>query len=157
MNQRDELIDILEQPRARMLVLLDEIDKNRKIYPLWTIREILAHLSGWDDSVIAFIQSLMAGDVPATPASRGVDAYNAETVATREGLDYDHIYREFIETRKEVIRLLKEVPENKITAHYILPWGDPGTLVDIINIFGPHEEEHVEDIHRLIAQSKESA
>jgi hypothetical protein len=154
MNKRDELIGILEHSRAQMLALLTEIDKNRKIYPLWTIREMLAHLTGWDDAVIAFIQSLMAGDIPATPASRGVDYYNAETVATREGLDYDHIYREFIETRKEVLSLLQAVPEDKITAHYILPWGDPGTLVDIINIFGPHEEEHAKDIEKLITQSR---
>jgi hypothetical protein len=154
MNQRDELINILEHSRSQMLTLLDEIDKNRKIYPLWTIREMLAHLSGWDDAVIAFIKSIMAGSVPATPAARGIDVYNAETVAARAGLDYDHIYRDFIETRKILMTLLKEVPEEKITAQYILPWGEPGSLVDIIHIFGPHEEEHAEDIAKLISQSQ---
>src|SRR5512133_2883463 len=154
MSQRDELITALERSRAKMLAHLDEIDKNRKIYPLWTIRDMLAHLSGWDDAVIAFIQSLMAGKIPATPAARGVNVYNAETVATREGLDYDHIYREYIQTRKVLIQLLREVPDEKVAERYILPWGEPGTLVDIINIFGPHEEEHAEDVEKLIVQSK---
>jgi hypothetical protein len=154
MSQRDELIAMLERSRAKMVAHLDEIDKNRKIYPLWTIREMLAHLSGWDDAVIAFIQSLMAGKIPATPAARGINVYNAETVATREGLDYDHIYREYIQTRNVLLQLLREVPDEKITEQYILPWGDPGTLVDIINIFGPHEEEHAEDVEKLILQSK---
>jgi len=156
MNQRDELIAILEHSRTKMMAHLDEIDKNRKIYPLWTIREMLAHLSGWDDAVIAFIQSLMTGKIPATPAARGMDAYNAETVATREGLDYDHIYREYLQTRKVLLQLLREVPDEKVTAQYILPWGEPGTLVDIINIFGPHEVEHAEDVEKLIVQHKES-
>jgi hypothetical protein len=154
MSQRDELIAILDCSRAKMVAHLDEIDKNRKIYSLWTIREMLAHLSGWDDAVIAFIQSLMAGKVPATPAARGINVYNAESVATREGLDYDHIYREYIETRKVLLQLLREVPDEKITAQYTLPWGETGTLVDIINIFGPHEEEHAEDVEKLILQSK---
>jgi hypothetical protein len=154
MTQRDELIAALETSRAKMLAHLDEIDKNRKIYPLWTIREMLAHLSGWDDAVIAFIQSLMAGKIPATPAARGADIYNAETVSTREGLDYDHIYREYIETRKVLNKLLLEIPEEKITEMHALPWGEPGTLVDIINIFGPHEEEHADDVERLIEQAK---
>lgn len=153
MSQRDELITSLEKSRAKMLAHLDEIDKNRKIYPLWTIREMLAHLSGWDDAVIAFIQSLMAGKIPATPAARGVDVYNAETVATREGLDYDHIYREYVQTRKVLMQLLREVPEEKIDEQYILPWGNPGTLVDIIHIFAPHEEEHAEDVEKLILQA----
>jgi hypothetical protein len=154
MTQRDELIAILERSRAKMVAHLEEIDKNRKIYPLWTIREMLAHLSGWDDAVIAFIQSLLAGKIPATPAARGLDVYNAETVATREGLDYDHIYREYIQTRKVLIQLLREVPDEKVTEQYILPWGASGTLVDIINIFGPHEEEHAEDVEKLITQNK---
>ena len=38
MSQRDDLIGILEHSRAKMVAHLDEIDKNRKIYPLWTIR-----------------------------------------------------------------------------------------------------------------------
>ena len=104
--------------------------------------------------MIAFIQSLMAGKIPATPAARGLDAYNAETVATREGLDYDHIYREYIQTRKVLLQLLREVPDEKVVERYILPWGEPGTLVDIINIFGPHEEEHAGDVEKLIAQRK---
>lgn len=154
MSQRDELIATLEHSRAKMVAHLDEIDKNRKIYPLWTIREMLAHLSGWDDAVIAFLQSLMAGEIPATPAVRGVNVYNAETVATRESLDYDHIYREYLQTRKVLLQLLREVPDEKVTAEYILPWGNPGTLVDIVNIFGPHEEEHAEDVEKLIVQNK---
>jgi hypothetical protein len=154
MNQRDELIAILEHSRAKMMAHLDEIDKNRKIYPLWTIREMLAHISGWDDAVIAFVRSLMEGKIPATPAARGINVYNAESVATRDGLDYDHIYREYIQTREDLLQLLRKIPDEKVVAQYILPWGEPGTLVDIINIFGPHEEEHAEDVEKLIIQSK---
>jgi len=153
MSQRAELITTLENSRAKMIMHLEEIDKTRKISPLWTIREMLAHLSGWDDAVIAFIQSLMEGKIPATPAVRGVDVYNAETVSTREGLDYDHIYREYLETRKVLHQLLQEIPEEKITEQHVLPWGEPGTLVDMINIFGPHEAEHARDVEKLILQS----
>jgi hypothetical protein len=155
MSQRDDLIAILERSRAKMILQLNEIGLKRKIYPLWTIREMLAHLSGWDAAAIAFIQSLMAGQTPATPAAHGIDVYNADSMATREGLDYDQIYREYIETRKILIQLLREIPAKKITTQYTLPWGDTGTLVDIVNIYGPHEEEHAEDVEKIIAQSHE--
>jgi len=137
-----------------MLAHLDEIDKNRKIYPLWTVREIVAHLSGWDDATIAFIRAIVAGNEPATPAARGIDVYNAETVATREGLSYDHIYREYIETRKVLLDLIRAMPEEKITQKFVLPWGGAGTLVDIIDIFGPHEAEHATDVRKLIEERK---
>ena len=154
MNQRDALIQRLETSRAQMVAHLDEIDKNRKIYPLWTVREILAHLSGWDDSTIAFIHTLVEGREPATPAARGIDVYNAETVATREGLDYDHVYREYIQTRKILLDLIRSIPEEKVTQNFVLPWGGEGSLVDLVDIFGPHEEEHAEDLHKLITQNQ---
>jgi len=151
MNSRDALIARLEHSRAMMLTHLDELDKNRKIYPLWTVREILAHLSGWDDATIAFIRTILEGGQPGlTLAAQGIDVYNAETVSTREGLDYDHIYREYLETRRVLLDLIRQMPEELVTEPYILPWGGYGTLVDMINIFVPHEEEHAEDVRKII-------
>ncbi len=153
METKQTLMSQLERSREKMLAQLDEIDLNRKIYPLWTIREMLAHLSGWDDAVIAFVNSIVEGSEPATPAARGMDYYNAQTVATREGLDYDHIYREYVQTRKVLLDLLREMPEEKIREPYILPWGELGTVLDIVHIFAPHEEEHAEDVGKIIATS----
>jgi hypothetical protein len=151
METKETLLHQLDCSRAKMLAQLEKIDLKREIYPLWTIREMLAHLSGWDDAVIAFIQSVMAGREPATPAARGIDYYNAQTVATREGLDYDHIYREYIATREQMLKLLRQLPEEKIYEEFILPWGERGTVVDIIHIFAPHEEEHAEDVEKIIS------
>ncbi len=154
MNSREALIARLERSRALMLAQLDEIDKNRKIYPLWTVREILAHLSGWDDATIAFIRAILEGGQPGlTLAAQGIDVYNAETVSTREGLDYDHIYREYLETRRALLDLIRQMPEDLVTQQYVLPWGGYGTLVDMVNIFAPHEEEHAEDVRKIIADA----
>ena len=118
-----------------------------------TIREMLAHLSGWDEAVIGFIRSVMAGQTPATPAARGINLYNVESVTARAGLSYDQIRREFIETRELLLNLLRTIPEEEITAQYTMPWGDKGSLEDIVNILGPHDAEHAEDVEKLIAQS----
>ena len=153
MTLNESLVERLEASRAQMIAHLDEIDKNRKIYPLWTVREIVAHLSGWDDTSIGFIRAIVAGEIPPTPAMRGIDVYNAETVATREGLDYDHIYREYIETRRILLELILTMPEEKITEKHVLPWGGEGTLMDLIDIFGPHEEEHAEDVRKIVEEA----
>jgi hypothetical protein len=157
MNQRNTIIERYEIARTKMIANLNEIEKNRKIYPLWTIREVLAHISGWDDATIGFINSLVHGTAPATPAVRGMDVYNAETVSTREGLSYDHIYREYIETRRRLLELIRTMPEEKILQTHVLPWGGEGTLVDLANIFAPHEEEHAGDVNLIIEESKAKA
>ena len=53
MSKRNEIRQALEQSRSVMMDLLDKVDKNRTIYPTWTIREIIAHIAGWDDTAIA--------------------------------------------------------------------------------------------------------
>lgn len=157
MDIRDELVARLERSRAMMIACLDEIDRNRKIYPLWTVREILAHLSGWDDATIAFIRTILEGGQPGlTLAAQGIDVYNAETVSTREGLSYDHIYREYLETRRALLDLIRQMPEERITQEYVLPWGGYGTLVDMVNIFAPHEEQHAEDVRKIIADATQA-
>ena len=155
MSINAELIIRYERSRAMMVAHLDEIDRNRKIYPLWTVREILAHLSGWDDATVAFIRTILEGKEPGlTLAAQGINVYNAESVSTREGLDYDHIHREYLETRRVLLDLIRQVPEAQVTKAYVLPWGGYGTLVDMVDIFAPHEEEHAEDVRKLIEASK---
>ncbi len=150
MKSRADLIASLQDSRRQMMALLDQVHLDRKVYPLWTIREILAHICGWDDSLIAMAASLRAGDVPATPAMRGINMYNAETVATREGLDYDHIYREYVETRVRLIELLSEIPEELLFQPSTLPWGAAGSMADAVEIFSEHEIEHAGDVKKLM-------
>ena len=154
MKKREEILTLLERSHATMLAQLNEVDKQRKIYPLWTIREIIAHLSGWDDAVIGFVNALLKGETPPTPAPRGAEVYNEETVSTREGLSYDHIVREYVDTRSKLLNMVRQIPEEMVTKKSILPWGEEGSLEDIFRIFGPHEMEHAMDVKRIIEQNK---
>ncbi len=155
MDLRTQLITSLQDSRASMMAHLDKVDLQRKIYPLWTIREILAHICGWDDSVIAVINCLHDGSTPTTPADHGIDAYNAATVSTREGLDYDHVMSEYKTTRQQMLDMLSELSEEKLTQITILPWGGHGNLVDLVKIFAEHELEHAEDVAKIVAAAQD--
>src|SRR5688572_12797025 len=153
MDKRTEIIKGMETSHIAMMAQLHEIDKNRKVYPLWTIREILAHLSGWDDAIVSYISALKSGEIPSVLAPRGLDVYNQETVATREGLSYDRIISEYVQTRARVIELVGSISEEMVTQESILPWGGHGSLLSIVDNFGGHEMEHVVDIEKLISES----
>jgi len=154
MGKREEILKMIESSHATMMAQLNEIDKQRKIYPLWTIREIIAHLSGWDDASIGFINALLKGETPPIPAPRGPEVYNEETVSTREGLSYDHIVREYVNTRAKLIALIRQITEEMVTQKSILPWGEEGSLESIVQVFGPHEMEHAMDVKKIIEENK---
>lgn len=154
MNTVEDLIARWQSAREEMMSCLEEIDRNRKIYPLWTVREVLAHISGWDDAIEETVRSFLTGQmVQISPAAaRGADVYNAETVHTREGLDYDHIYREFVGSRERVIALLKQFPPEKVEMVMPFTWGESGTLAALLGIFIAHEHEHAADMRKLIEE-----
>jgi hypothetical protein len=152
MSIQKKIIQMYEQSHAVIMTQLDEIDQNRKIYPLWTIREIVAHLSGWDDAAIAFLAAVSKGEIPPTPAMRGFDIYNAETVSTREGLSYDHIVREYISTRAKVLSLVRAATDEILTAKATLPWGGEGTFEQIADGLCEHESTHAGDIKKFIQE-----
>ena len=154
MGKREEILKALESSHAMMMAQLNEIDKNRKIYPLWTIREIIAHLSGWDDASIGFVNALLKGEAPPVPAPRGAEVYNEETVSTREGLSYDRIVREYVETRAKLLALIHQMSEEMVTQKSILPWGEEGSMENIWQVFGPHELEHANDVKKIIEENR---
>ena len=78
-SQREQLILLIDEARAEMETALADFDQNHQIYPAWTVKELVAHLVGWYDAVIASLKAHAEGDVPATPANRGIDHYNAQT------------------------------------------------------------------------------
>ena len=84
MSDRTTYIERLEAARIEMRSIVKVAQGNPTIYQPWRMKEVLDHITGWDDAVIASIKSLLAGEVPATPAARGIDFYNGETVSSRK-------------------------------------------------------------------------
>ena len=88
----------------------------------------------------------MVDKEPAVPASKGINEYNSRTVYTRETLDYDRVRKEWEKTRHHLIDLLHQLPDEKITRSFTLPWGRVGKISYLVKLFAEHEEEHAAEI-----------
>jgi len=150
MHLRDKLIQELSEARAKMRKVAERAGENIEIYVPWKMKEVLAHITGWDDATIAALSSHAAGDTPATPARRGIDYYNAETVSTREELPYPHIVREWENTREQLIKVLQTMPDEKFDQPLVFPWGPTGSVAEIVGIMIHHEHEHADEISGLL-------
>lgn len=148
MSENEQLIRELEEARAILMTAVGQVPPEHEIYPHWKVKELLAHITGWDDAVIASIHAMLGGQAPGTPAARGLDYYNALTVSEREALDLDHIRRECIATREQLINLIRQVPEERLHDHFILPWGPEGSVTGLAHVFSEHEIEHATDLRR---------
>ncbi len=154
MSDRKAYIQRLEASRAEMREIVKYAQDNPTVYAPWHMKEVLDHITGWDDAVIASIKSMLAGDTPATPAARGIDYYNAQTVSSREAIPYEVTQREWEASRATLLNLIGRMTEEQLHARFVLPWGDQGTIEDLVEIFTEHEETHAKEIHAIIEKVK---
>ena len=144
--ERSDLLRRLDGTRQTMEDLLPRIDGSKCIYPRWTIKDMLAHMTGWDDATIDALRAHMAGHPPSLDAIRSLDEYNEHTVSSRADLDYDHVLKEWRLTRQVLRTLIEQMPEEKFIQPLRVPWGDTATVTFLVDIFRDHEEEHTHDI-----------
>lgn len=149
---KDQLIDELDHAHEAMRLLLQSLNTSQEVYPTWTVKELLAHLTGWDDASIASLQAHSHGDIPSTPASRGIDPYNASTVNERVALSLEQVIREWEQTREVLKQVIRDLPDERLSKELVFPWGPKGSVEELIGIFAEHELEHVEEIRGNLAR-----
>ncbi len=155
--EKQKLLAELDAARDRLEAALSRLDDQALIYNPWHVKELLDHIAGWDDAVIASLRSHAVGDVPAVTAPRGIDYYNAQTVSTRETLPLDHTRREFSVTRQLLKQLIQDLPDEKFSQALVLPWGRTGTVSEVVEIFVDHELEHAHDLEKIAAEAEAAA
>jgi len=149
MIEQDHLIHQLEESRARMKAVLADLAQNQQIYPPWKLKNFIDHLTGWDECSTEALLAHAAGKEPATPTIRGIDPYNAESVATRAELDYRSSYGEWELARAEFIAAIRAMPDDKLAVPLLYPWAKMGTVKGIVHVMYEHELEHAEEIEKL--------
>ncbi|HSQ39909.1 MAG TPA: ClbS/DfsB family four-helix bundle protein [Anaerolineales bacterium] len=156
-DEKNFLIERWESRREALKALISQAEAHREkeIYRGWRLKEFLAHMSGWDDAVIESLRAHAEGIASFTPAARGVDAYNAQTVSTRETLDYDRIRREWDRSHELVMEALRNLPDEKFHQTFAFAWGESGTAADLVEIFAGHEQEHAAHLREWLKNPNE--
>lgn len=149
MPDREQTIQLLDEAREEMHAVAEQLDRSLEIYPGWTKKHLIAHLAGWYDAVLASLRAHVAGEVPATPAARGEDFYNSQTVSEREALSYEQVVAEWDMARAQLKELLRQMPENKYCQEMVFPWGQVGDVEALVRSFTSHEIFHARDVRRL--------
>ncbi|MFN2225564.1 MAG: DinB family protein [Anaerolineae bacterium] len=145
---RERLLSDLDDARQDLCTAIEGLDPEQEIYEGWTLKHLLAHLAGWDDAVLAALRAHLGAEEAGTPAAEGINAYNAQSVSTRQYLSYEQVRRECDLARDQVKEALRELPPAKLEAPLLFPWGPTGTVAQLIAVFVHHEHEHAAEIRQ---------
>ncbi len=145
-SERQFLLHRLDETRQVIEEILPTLDRTAQIYPGWTIKEMLAHMTGWDDATIDSLRAHVVDRPPSVSAIRSLDEYNSHTVSSRKDLNFDQVVREWRLTRQVLRTLIEQMPAEKFFEPVTVPWGKKNTVTYLVDMFRDHEEEHIHDI-----------
>jgi hypothetical protein len=144
MSQKDDLLRQAEDDFGslkRALVGLDDEAMQRPWLGVWGVREILAHIAGWQREMTPVLERLARGErpIPEGVSYEDFDGWNARHVAARRGLTVAGIRAELEASHLEFVAAARAVPESR--------FGPDKTATRIVDLNGPHHyREHAAQI-----------
>lgn len=94
-----QLIDKFKALHQQYNDLVNEFpieNREKVLFDKWSLKDILAHVTGWNDLNAAHAVDVSQGIEPEWVAD--VDKYNDEQVSKRKDLSWDEVYNEFIKS-----------------------------------------------------------
>jgi hypothetical protein len=149
----EKLIARMEKSRAQLDAALVKLAPQQDIYPTWKVKQLMDHITGWDELVVATLQAYSRGVDPVMMVVDGIDHYNAESISARKGVTLEKSHRDYQEARAKVLRLLRDLPVEIYEKEFTAPWGGQCTVEGIIKIFVSHEREHARHIEVALSGS----
>ena len=79
----------------------------------WSIRDIMNHISTWEEEAMQNIPLILAGEsTPRYSASGGIEAFNARSQQDKKDLALPRIKREFYATHQRFINHISSIPKS---------------------------------------------
>jgi hypothetical protein len=155
-GEKTRLLIDLDIARNVLMQVIEKIDPTTEIYPNWTIRHVLAHITGWDEATAASLRAYVKGEESAIASYRGINEYNARSVETRQDLNYNQTFKECLIARQELKEAIRSMPDDKFGSEILYPWGARNTVTGLIQVIIDHEHGHAEEIKNLKLKKDEN-
>ncbi len=151
-NDIKPLIAKMERSRARLNLALEKVAPQAEVYPSWKIKQVLDHITGWDELVYDSLEAYRQGEQPPMMLEKSIDQYNASSVSRRSALSLEQSRQAYKLARQKVLQALTNLPPDMLAREYPAPWRGKCTIPSIIKIFVSHELEHARQIEKTLKE-----
>ncbi len=143
MSDKSDAIAALEDTRREILDAIDGVPEEKMTAPVfgtWSIKDVLCHLTSWEQLAVADLQRVSRGHVPQLATFRGedVDEWNAWLMRSRNLFPLPQVKFELEDARRQLIDGLNALPDNLFAT---------GQMVRMLTDGLVHgEQSHITDI-----------
>ncbi len=149
----EKLVAKMETARSRLDAALEKLSPQVEIYPQWKLKQLMDHITGWDELVLGSLHAFAHGESAEKLPPGGMNQFNAMSVRHHQELSLEESRLAFMHTRQAVIQALREFPAERLDERFPAPWGGECTITSVVKIFTSHDQEHAEHLEALLGGS----
>jgi hypothetical protein len=154
--QNQSISDLIAQLNQAISNLVSTVDqfptekREQQLFDRWSLKDILAHFSGWNLLTVKELTMLQNGQVvDRWTGGDDMDAFNAAEVEKRKHFSWDEAYIEFVDSMQQLLNKYKELTPQQWASRFGPEPQD--TPVRSINIDIEHIGEiHLDDIKKFL-------
>jgi hypothetical protein len=149
--KRQHIIAQVRAARTKLLSAIEGLTPDQMLRPgvagLWSVKDILAHLTAWESELITALAKLDPKQPPHLIEIEDVDEWNAEQYSVNAPRPLDIVLEDFHGVHKHLVRMIEELDDKTLTDVRAFKWmeGEPLSYL-VFDTASWHEEEHAETI-----------
>ncbi len=130
--------------------LNDEEMTQIQVEGVWTIKDVLGHISSWEHALLQPLRSYADGGPFDGQVIEDYMAWNDEQAASKKDLSLDAILDELASVREELVAKANRLSDRQYEQQVAFPWGERGSVDKALRGLSLHEREHLGTIQRWL-------
>jgi len=158
---KEELLSGLAETRAAILQAAAQVPpeaRDTAFLGTWSLKDLLAHLAGWDVTNLEAAKDIQAGVLPSFYAhhDKGWKSYNAGLVAKYRREDFEELLALVRESHQQLISHLESLPGETFEQDFGVrsPRGFKVTIARLLRAEWQDEVEHLQQIKEFALGTK---
>ena len=119
-DRTSKLIDRLDRARHDFIDAYTGLTEEQMLEPGvvgdWSVRDLIAHVTWWDEESLKHLPEVLEGRRPAKYSDTygGIDAFNARNNDERKAMSLADVLRQFDERHQQLVAYIRSVPPDQL-------------------------------------------
>ncbi len=140
-QNKQELYDVIEKERTKLLAALDLLTDAQMTLPgacgAWAVKDILSHLTDWEQRGLRWYRAGKRGEVPKTPDDdynwRQLPALNEAIYQQYQDRPLPEVRTAFQKSFEETMSVIDSMTEEELFTPKVYAWTNNNLLRDYVN------------------------
>ncbi|WP_420632228.1 DinB family protein [Candidatus Leptofilum sp.] len=138
-----------------LLPLLPEDERvGRPVCGVWTMKDLVGHLTAWAEVGHDGLQQAAAGKEPIFASIADFEEWNQTEAAKRADYAWETIWEAYESVYNALRSGLDELTDEQLAFEFKTPWGSQTSLFRWLTIWPLHEREHAVDVRHALTLTR---